>query len=289
MFAKVWLALIMFAVAVVDRSMAFAQLEVTFTPGYRVDGLGEVSRVGDACIANAQPKISARAVGVLRIVTEAASVDLDVSDVRRAQYSPALDESAPGVYVIDQPGKWWIEVRAVDFERQIFSVKKLTVDVAGDPKPDDPDPPDPPGPDDPDPPEPDAPIANDYGVGKVAFDKAPDDPAAAKHYADIYRRAADFLFGIPSLKFVVSSNDAHSRDPNRSLMAWISQQYDLVQCRDQATCAQWSQWQRSISAALVNSQTRRQFTRDDWFAALNEISRGVAARAGVQGVRKGGK
>jgi hypothetical protein len=85
------------------------------------------------------------------------------------------------------------------------------------------------------------------------------------------------LFGIPSLKFITSVNDQHNNDPNRSVLAWIKQEQDKMVCTDPAICQQWAAWHVKIADAFRVSQTKRQFTRDDWFAAFEEVSKALRA------------
>lgn len=246
---------------VLIASACFAQVEVKSGTYYQVNGLGKVTQVGDLTLVTAPPTITVLPVGVVRVETEASNVEVSISDSSRVPFEAAkLDDKT---WVINKPGRWWVEVVAIDFAKNIYGRKQVVVDVGGTP---------PPGPG---PTPPPSPVPNEYGVGKPAFENAPRDTATAIKMASIYRKAGDFLFGVPSLKFVESNSSQHAGDPNRSVMAWIKQQYDLVQCPDQATCQQWAVWKAKVSEAIVESQKRRAFTRQDWFAAFREIANAV--------------
>ncbi len=170
-------------------------------------------------------------------------------------------------YLVLTPGVHRIEVFASDPGFDMVRVR-VTVGAAPTPNPPTPNPPTPtppgPGPSD---------IGNAYNIGLAAYQNAPADPGHAKAYAKIYRDAANFLYGIPSYKFIVSDNEAHARDPNRSVTAWLDREMALIKCVDQAKCAQWGTWRTKVAAAFVDSQKARgSYTREDWFQAFNEVA-----------------
>ena len=253
------------AFLILGASVCLGQLEVKSASYYHLQGLGEITEVGSLRLADSVPTITAVPVAVIRIDTKAANVEVICTDVNREPYQ-ALKVS-PQVWVIDKPGKWWVDVTAIDFSRAVYGRKSLTV-VVGDPGP---------APPDPTPPNPPSPVPNDYGVGSVAYTKAPRDFSSARQYEKVYRQAGDFLFGVPTLKFVTSSNDVHAKDPNRSVLAWITQQYGLIQCTDAAVCKQWAEWRSAVSAALIESQKKRAYTKQDWYNAFIEIATALEA------------
>jgi len=255
-------------------SLAVAQVGVTTSTAYQITGLGTITKVGDVLLSSVSPTITSKPVGVVNV--NATDVEISVSDINRLPYQPLkLDADS---WMIDKPGKWWVEVKEYgtialadgSTRRIVLDSTVVVVEFSFSPTPIPPIP-DPPGPT-PDPPIPPSPIANDYGVGKVAFDNAPRDPVLAVRYQSIYKQSGDFLFGIPSLKFITSSSDVHNNDPNRSVMAWIKQQYSLTVCTDVETCKQWEVWKRKVAEAFTESQKKRAFTRNDWYSALNEVA-----------------
>lgn len=251
-FATVWLFLV---------SSCLGQVEVKSGTYYQIDGLGKVTQVGELTLVPAMPQITVKPVGVVRVETEAANIEVAISDAARVPYEAAkLDAKT---WIINKPGRWWVDVTAIDFEKNIYGRKSAVVDVGEAPGPG-------PGPN-----PPPSPVPNEYGVGKVAYENAPRDVASAVRFASIYRQAGDFLFGVPSLKFIESNSSVHSADPNRSVLAWIKQQYDLVQCPDVETCKQWNTWKLKINEAMLESQRKRAFTRQDWFSAFREIANAV--------------
>jgi len=147
------------------------------------------------------------------------------------------------------------------------SIESLVVDVGGvvpDPQKPDPIPV-------PDPPKPDVAIRNEYGVGLAAYNAAGDAATAIK-YAAIYEASGNFLFGMPSLKFIVSDNANDSKDPNKSVLAWMDQEQKKI-----PSTAKWDEWKVVMRTAFLESQRNRQFTRGDWYSAFNEVKDALRA------------
>jgi hypothetical protein len=69
----------------------------------------------------------------------------------------------------------------------------------------------------------------------------------------------------------------HNRDPNRSVFAWIEQEQARVVCKDRQNCEAWSACREKLKAAFTESQTKRQYTRQDWYNALNEVAKAFEA------------
>ena len=137
---------------------------------------------------------------------------------------------------------------------------KITI---GKPTPKPPKPDDPPKPD----PKPDpTPVPNDYNVGSVALKNAPSDPLQAKTIAGWYRIGSAKLYGQGGLADI------------EQIKREIDQQFASKQCKDQATCQQWDLWKKAVGQAVVAEQVKRKtFTRQDWFAAMNEIATALEA------------
>ena len=260
-------------IVILSANLPAQELEVKAKTYYRIAPV-TITQVGDVSLVESVDGLSkaystAQPVGVIRVDTEASNVEMTVSGADRQPIEPKrLTEN---VYLIERVGKWWVDVTVIDFEKNIYGRKTLLVEVGAGPPPPTPDPPGP----NPPTPVPDN-VPNEYGVGRVAFEAAPKD-VSAKDYAKIYKQAGDFLFGVPSLKFITSSNSSQANDPNRSVLAWIRQQQERVPCTDESACQQWKVWRDKVGVALLESQRKRQFTRQDWFNAFNEISRALGA------------
>jgi hypothetical protein len=260
-----WLFLVLLA------SPAFAQLELSQRPMARLLDVAATETIDDVVLVQSGSAIRTAPVVIVTATTEAANIQVDASDINRNPV--AFRKLSGGRYLFDKPGRVWVDVTAIDFAKNIF-VKHPTivVEIGGSPTPAPPNPPGPtPVPPNPPTPVPDV-IPNAYGVGEVAYRFATNNPDMIRSYQSVYGRAGDFLFGVPSLKFVTSSRDADNNNPERSVNAWIRQQLTAVQCPDVATCQAWTKWREQVNLAVMESQRKRQFSRQDWWNVFNEIS-----------------
>jgi hypothetical protein len=106
----------------------------------RVDNAPAITQIGDAIYLSADEKLTTTLVAVFRVITEASSVSVEVSDDNREPYEPT--KVASDTWEISKPGKWWIDVTAIDFAKQVYGKKSITLEL-GTPGPK---PPKPPGP-----------------------------------------------------------------------------------------------------------------------------------------------
>ena len=189
---------------------------------------------------------------LLVVDTEAANITVYADDQLRDQVT--LERIGESRWLIP-PGKTWIEVRVVDFDKNIYDATRLFVDAVGD--------------DLPPPPDIDADIEDEYGLGRVSAKFAPRHPGTRKIIADHHKAAADFLYGIPSLKAV--SNEKGD-DAQNNVFAWLKQEAAAMQCPDPETCQQWAEWRVEMGKAFASSQEKRQYTREDWYKSFIEIS-----------------
>jgi len=161
-------------------------------------------------------------------------------------------------YLIDTPGKHKITVVVVDPK---LAFKTVLVELGQGPNP-------PPKPVDPvTPVDPDKKVPNNYGVGQVAFDNAPADPKGLKQFATWYKEAGQYLYGTNGTIKVI----ANASEPN-SVFGWMAEVMDAYPCPNPEICAQWKSWREKVNQAFIASQKARQYTRDDWFAAFNEVA-----------------
>lgn len=251
-------------------SPAFAQLEIKAGVRTRVDNATGIVQVGNRVYITAGSIGETTRVGLFQIVTKADLSKVRIS-VRDASLNPfeatKIDDTT---YEIPTPGKWLIRASVVDFDAKISGEDEKLLEFTGDsPTP-------PPGPS-PGPNPPPSPVPDAYGIGAIAYQFAPKDRDRAAKFAAIYKQCGDFLFGVPSLKSITSSNESHNNDPNRSVHAWRRQQLGLVQCSDPETCRAWDTWKTKVDEAFRVSQTKRQYTRQDWYSAFNEVAKALEA------------
>jgi len=198
---------------------------------------------------------SKQKVALLKIETLATAI-------RCKSKTTDIDKIDPKTFLISTPGKHQIDVLAIGLidGNLFFDEQTVQVELGQGPNP----PPVPPGP------TPD--VDNTYGLGKIAYEKSPQDITGAAYYADIWQRAGEFLYGRPSIK-VIAEDD----NPN-SVFLWVRNQLEAYPCPDPETCKQWTQWRADIAEAFILSQQARQYSRETWYAAFNEIANALKVK-----------
>ena len=154
-------------------------------------------------------------------------------------------------YLIEAQGKHMITV----VSQTPFAFKQVLVELGEGPNP-------PPGPG----PGPGPSVDNKYGVGQVAYDSAPQDKDGLIQFSSWYRQAGEYLYGRPSIKVIADADQ-----PN-SVFGWLAEQMDAYPCPDVEICKKWQTWRNEVNAAFVDSQKKIQYTREDWYAAFNEVA-----------------
>ena len=226
----------------------------------KLDGVADVTRIGDNIYFQEVASIKYVPVGVIRVDTDLPTVEVVAFD---QTMTPAkIDRVTENVYVLTEAGTYRVDVTAIGFDKAkqaiIYKRENVLVKVGQGPNP--PPNPDPPGPN---PPTPDE-IPNVYGVGKIAYLSVPSqsDPLPI---ADVFKRAGEYLYGRPTLKTIGGPND-------KDVLYWIDQQLS----------SEWNPWGIKIRDALRDSQRARpikSYTREDWYYAFNEISEALTLRA----------
>jgi len=190
---------------------------------------------------------------ILSVKSQASRITVAASD--QARLPLPVKDLGGGKYAIG--GSWstaWVTVKAVDFRREIFEEEEVVFKPLAPPEP-----------------VPDDTVDNAYGLGRVASTCPIHRDKVAKCFSD----AGNFLFGIPSLKAVLDSKEPSGNDPNRNVLKWISVELESYPCSDPESCKRFAAWRKSLNEAILESQHNRQYTRQDWFNAFNEISKAV--------------
>lgn len=101
---------------------AWGQLEVETEQVQRLTGTTEVLAIGDIIVFAAEDKVVTQPAVLVQVTTEADNVELDVEDKERNRIPFELisDEPPLRVYMISDPGKHWVEITALDFEKNIY-------------------------------------------------------------------------------------------------------------------------------------------------------------------------
>lgn len=205
-------------------------------------------QVIDSVVETGEPSIPAMGKQtIVTVRTEAANVSIFADDINRDPVE--LTRVGKFTWLIP-PGKIWLDVRAIDFDKNIYETTRLNVEGIG--------------------PKADAPLVdNEYLVGQASADNAPQDKITRKLIASHHRQAAEFLYGRPTLKSVSSENDD---GPGGNVFAWLNLQAQNMKCPDVETCKQWAVWRQAVGQAFQESQEQRQFSKADWYKAFNEIA-----------------
>ena len=148
-------------------------LTVVASEAQRVKGIDQLIQIeNEVYLRKAQQGIDLETVGLIRVQTEAENVSIEVEDIKRdpVPFEKINDE----YYRISQSGKFWIEVTAIDFTKNLYGKENrvLVVGQSPTPPPTPPIPPEPPTPP-PTPPTPDAPIAAEGMHILVVYESAP--------------------------------------------------------------------------------------------------------------------
>jgi hypothetical protein len=120
-------------IAALSSLPALGQLEVTGETKLRLNDASGMTKIGNTIFIDGSTSLSSSVVALITVETEAANVDLSVSDSARVP-GEAI-KIAAGRYVIDKPGKWWVDVTAIDFAKNIYGRKSVVVEVGPAPAP----------------------------------------------------------------------------------------------------------------------------------------------------------
>lgn len=230
--------------SVLISSIAFGQLTVETQSATQVLGLQNAEKIGNGVFVDAGIEIKKTSVVLVIATTDASNITFEASDEKRLPVE--FEQLTPTTISIDSAGKTWVDVTCIDFKQNIYDRKTVVVQLGSNP--------------DPVPPPQDE-IDNAYGVGKLAYEKAPKE--SRDKVANTYRKAADFLYGRPSAKTIEQT------------IEWLDAELTLVTNASDP----WREWQLEIGTALMESQRQRNgFTRDDWYAAFLEITKALEAK-----------
>ena len=240
-------------------SLAQAQVETQLTRKKALLGVTNPVVQGNRILVGDDSNVAVSDVVLLDIRTE-----YKFSRLRARQNGNRIEPEKIGdnSYLFAGAGSYVVEVTVFDPEKGIDDTE-VSFTIGGQPKPPTPDPTPEPDPE----PEP-AVVPNDYNVGLLTYQETPADAANAAKFAKLYRDGAGKLFGVGGN---LASIDRILGDINTAIAG--------RQCADQAKCEQWGRWKTKLDAAVKAEQTRRgSFSRQDWFAALNEVAVALEAR-----------
>ena len=158
---------------------------------------------------------------VVRATTAAAAVRASASDASRNPVP--LTKVSEGLFMVEAGhGKVWVEVRAVDFEKQILEDEQIVVDT-GEPE----------GPSGPDTPTPD--VGGTLAERVAKLTRSQNDPATARTIAAAYRSVAGRAAGLSAMD-------------SRGMLAELKSQLD--QKLSSQTRTKWKAWAVGVATAL---------------------------------------
>lgn len=204
-------------------------------------------------------------IQLVTIDTKASNVRVTIEDANREDAKSAFIKLTDKQYASGKSGTYWFRVLAVDFAQNIFDESTVKVVVGSSPGPG---PTPPPGP---------SVVPNEYNVGQLAYDLAPNDKGNQAKFGGVYRQAGQFLYGFPSFKFIQSTQN-NTTDAN--VFVWIKLQVAGRVCTDPVECPKWDGWLSTIVDALRAEQVKRgAFTVLDWKNAFDEIATALEMKA----------
>jgi hypothetical protein len=127
----------------------FGQLAVVSRPAIQLSGIEDAEKIGDAVFVASDANLRTEPVIIITAESEAANIAFEVSDQNRTPVE--FEQLSAKIIVVRSPGKSWVDVTAIDFEKNIYARKLVVIELGEGPDPDPdptPIPPDPPLPPD---------------------------------------------------------------------------------------------------------------------------------------------
>jgi len=128
------------------HSAAFAQLTVDSRSAIQLSGIEEAEKIGDAVFVASDSTVAKLPVILITATTEAANITFEVSDKDRIPVE--FSQLTADTILISKPGKSWVRIVAIDFDKNLYATKLLPVELGPGPPNPPPGPPDPPLPPD---------------------------------------------------------------------------------------------------------------------------------------------
>ena len=183
-------------------------------------------------------------------------VTTDASNIRVKCRTATVKDLGNSIYGISKPGNHIVEVMVIDFDKKYWDEQDVEVQIG---KPDDGDNNDDGEADDgEDEPEPAPDVRNTYKLGKTAYKNSRGlDRIERDRIAEVYRQSGQFLFGRPTWKTI------------EEVFLWQRTKIDTKFLESMITPINEAQ------RVWCNENQCGAFTRDDWFAAFEEIAEAV--------------
>lgn len=112
--------------------IAAQQLSIQTVEVKQLAGAKGLISVGDAVLVEDVGDIAIQPAVLVRVRTEAANVEVDVSDRdrRRVEFRRVAEKDGERVYLVATPGQFWVDVTAIDFAKNIYARDYQVIEVA---------------------------------------------------------------------------------------------------------------------------------------------------------------
>lgn len=112
-------------------------LDMTTKVAYEVTGIVGPKMLEDGTlIADAVSTPSFKPVGFVRIVSDASNVTIEITDIKREPVEHTVETNGNvRIVKISKSGKFWVEVMAIDFPKNIFQPKTVVIEIPDSPGP----------------------------------------------------------------------------------------------------------------------------------------------------------
>lgn len=139
-----WLKTLTILFALLSTNL-FGQLSVDTRTAIQLSGIEEAEQIGSAIFVASDSTVARLPVILITATTEAANITFEVSDKDRIPVN--FTQLTEDTILISAPGKSWVRIVVIDFEKNLYATKLIPVEL-GDapPDPDEPDPVPPDGP-----------------------------------------------------------------------------------------------------------------------------------------------
>lgn len=126
-------------------STTWGQLSVDTRSAVQLSGIEEAEKIGSTIFVASDSTVAKLPVILITATTEAANITFEVSDKDRIPVN--FTQLTEDTIMISAPGKSWVRIVAIDFEKNLYATKLIPVELEGTPpEPDKPDPLPPDGP-----------------------------------------------------------------------------------------------------------------------------------------------
>lgn len=120
----------------------WGQLAVESRSAIQLSGIDQAEQIGSTIFVASDSTVARLPVILITATTEAANITFEVSDRDRIPID--FEQLTEDTIMVSTPGKSWVRIVAIDFEKNLYATKLLPIELGSNPDPDKPDPKPPP-------------------------------------------------------------------------------------------------------------------------------------------------